>query len=130
LEVAQEAVALCESLGNRLGPATARVGLARALQALQDRPGARAQVDLVLRHLESSTLDSAYSEPLRDYLLCYEVLRNEGDPRAELLLARAHADLEAKAARLGEAQRCAFLEAVPWNRAIVAAWAAHQQGAQ
>ncbi|NTU83614.1 MAG: tetratricopeptide repeat protein, partial [Chloroflexales bacterium] len=129
VEAAQEAVALCDALGDLVGGAAGRAGLARALRAQQDLPGALAQVELVLRHLETGTLNVVYGEPLRAYLPCYEVLRDAGDPRAGPLLAQAHAELQRMAARLTEDERRVFREAVPWNRAIVAAWAAHQRGA-
>lgn len=56
----------------------------------------------------------------------YQMLRAAGDPRATPLLARLHARVLAIAGPLDDATRHTFLEHMPINRAIQAAWAAHQ----
>jgi hypothetical protein len=99
--------------------------LARGLQVQGDLPGALAQVDLVLAHLEAGMLDGAEA-PMRAYLVCIEVLRVARDERAAALLERAHAELLAQAARLDEADRPRFLQQVPWHQMIVAAWQAQR----
>jgi hypothetical protein len=56
---------------------------------------------------------------------CHLVLTRAGDPRAAALLADAHAELQARAATIGDAAlRESFLVNVPHHRAIGAAWAA------
>ena len=57
--------------------------------------------------------------------VCWQVLDAAGDPRATSLLATAHEALQARAAELNDpALRISFLQRVPPNREIVAAWAA------
>ncbi|MEI8307619.1 MAG: tetratricopeptide repeat protein [Chloroflexales bacterium] len=118
--VLQDAVSLGSDLGHTGMLTEYRAGLARALQATGDLPAALAQVDLVLNHLATGTLDGAEA-PMRAYQCCYEILRAADDERAGPLLARAHAELMAQAARMSDADRHMFLAQVPWNRAIVMA---------
>jgi hypothetical protein len=56
---------------------------------------------------------------------CHRVLAQAGDPRAPVLLADAHAELQARAATISDATlRASFLANVPHHRAIAAAWTA------
>jgi hypothetical protein len=65
-------------------------------------------------------------EPLRLPLTCYQVLSAAGDPRAAEVLANAHAELLKQADRISDPQaRRSFLQNVPHNREIVAAWSRH-----
>src|SRR5262249_10905340 len=50
---------------------------------------ALASVEEIVSVLNASTLHAAY-EPLRVYLICYQVLQANHDPRAEQLLAEAY----------------------------------------
>jgi hypothetical protein len=59
------------------------------------------------------------------------VLHRAGDARAAGVLSRAHADLQARAARIGDAAlRESFLNRISEHRAVVAAWAEHQTTAR
>jgi class 3 adenylate cyclase len=93
----------------------------RSLDLLGD---ALAQVEHVLTHLASGSLDHTEA-PMRAYLCCIEVLQAAGDARAQPLLERAHGELQKQAARMDETSRRMFLENVPSNRALMAAWAQH-----
>ena len=67
--------------------------------------------------------------PLEVYLICYRILSAtaQGDPsaieRAQAVLAKAHEALLDQAAKISDsALRRKFLEDVPVNREITAAW--------
>ncbi len=96
-------------------------GLAHVLLAQGDIPGALAQANLAVEHLETGTLGTLTTPAMRPYLHCYNVLHAANDPRAQPLLARAYSELMAQAEPLNETDRRMFLENVPWNRAIVKA---------
>jgi len=100
----------------------ARVALAqgRVVEALQ-------QVELILAHLAGGGSLDGTEEPLLLPLTCYQVLLAAGDGRALEVLAAAHAELLAQAARISDARvRQGFLNNVPHNREIVRAWEAIQ----
>jgi tetratricopeptide (TPR) repeat protein len=119
----QAAVVLCLTLRHAGLLAEARAGLARTFHIQHRLPEALEQVELVLEHLVTGTLDGADSV-MRAYLCCYEVLHAADDPRACSLLERAHTELMVQARRLDETAQQMFLENVPWNREVVAAWVA------
>ncbi len=119
-----EAVALRNEFRQAHLLAESRAGLACALQVQGDMPAALAQVEQVLTHLSTGSLHGAYA-PMRAYLCCIKVLQAAGDARALPLLERAHSELQEQAARMDETSRRMFLEQVPHNRALMAAWAQH-----
>ena len=66
---------------------------------------------------------------LRPDLGCYVGLRACGDARADEVLAEAHRLLQERAAWIDDpALRRSYLENVPENRAIAAAWAERRAG--
>jgi hypothetical protein len=101
----------------------ALAGRARVALGLGDVAAAMLHVRSVLPCLSvGGTLDGTESRRLIQ-LTCYEVLSRVGDPSAAALLADAHAELMASAARIPDvALRQTFLNAVPEHRDIVAAW--------
>ncbi len=99
-------------------------GLARVHLAQGQISKARACVEEILCYLENSTLDGT-EEPLKVYATCYHILRDMQDPRSQTILETAHRLLEERAARISNQDlRNSFLENVPENREIVAAWEA------
>jgi len=94
-------------------------GLARVSLAQGNLSQAQAQVEEVLKHLETRNLDGT-DEPFRIYLTCYRVMRASRDARAKTILGTAHRLLQEHAARIGdETSRRSFLENVPHHREIV-----------
>jgi hypothetical protein len=82
------------------------------------------QVEAILAGLDAGMQPVSFQVDLT----CCEVLRAIGDPRAPAVLEAAHSRLQARAATiLDDPTRRMFLERVPWNRELVAAWAAQQE---
>ena len=102
-------------------------GLARVALEQGDLNAAQRHVETVLAHLAGGgTLDGS-EEPLRIRLACHQVLQRAGDPRADEVLAAAHADLMSQAERISDAAlRHSFLHRVPHHIEIVAASARAQ----
>jgi predicted ATPase/class 3 adenylate cyclase len=101
-------------------------GLARVALAQGDLPAALEQVEFILAHMAAGGSFDGTEEPLRLPLTCYQVLSAAGDPRAAEVLANAHAELLKQADRISDPQaRRSFLQNVPHNREIVAAWSRH-----
>lgn len=110
-EVAHEP-ALMEALASLAGARLAQGQVAQALEAVEE----------VVAYLESGGNLNSTDFRLRTHLLCYRVLRANGDARAGGVLRAAYAVLCDQAARLpDELTRRAFLEQVPWHRELVAA---------
>jgi tetratricopeptide (TPR) repeat protein len=118
-EVYEQALALRRELGQPHLVMESLAGLARVSLAQNDLIQAQAQVEEILTHLESKTLDGT-DEPLRIYLTCYHVLRAAQDPRAQEILNTAHNLLQERAAKIGDEElRRSFLENVAVHREIV-----------
>ncbi len=101
--------------------------LAGASLARGDLDSARTQVEDVLTRQSAGAGLEGTDEPMRIRWVCWQVLEAVGDPRAADVLASAWRELGVRAGRIGDpAHRQAFLEAVPFHRAIVAAWEARQ----
>ena len=84
-----------------------------------------AAVEPVLDHLSGGGRLDGTEEPFRIRWACHQVLERAGDPRAPAVLEAMHADLQARAAGIGDTlSRQRFLDDVPHHRAIVAAWQA------
>ncbi|MBC8164122.1 MAG: tetratricopeptide repeat protein, partial [Roseiflexaceae bacterium] len=101
-------------------------GLARVALATGDLSGALAQVNAILAHSEFRPLDGAMDPSLIE-LTCYQALHAADDPRAADVLAAAYARLQQTLATIPDPSgQKMFLEQVPANRALVAAWIASQ----
>jgi Asp-tRNA(Asn)/Glu-tRNA(Gln) amidotransferase C subunit len=97
-------------------------GLACVRLAQGQVDAALAHAEEILDYLEENTLDGAI-EPLRVHVTCHRVLRAQEDPRADELLARAHALLQQRAATITDAAlRQSFLQNVPAHQEILQAW--------
>ena len=100
-------------------------GLARVALAQGRLTEALAHVEKILAHEAAGGSFDGTEEPLLLPLSCWQVLAAAQDPRAGAVLAGAHAELQAQAARIGDAQaRHGFLQQVPHNREILRAWLA------
>ena len=70
-------------------------------------------------------------EPQWVYQVCYQVLRANHDPRQKSLLQHAYNRLQEQANRIpDEETRRAFLENVPYQAAIVAAYDGMDEGVE
>jgi predicted ATPase len=99
-------------------------GLAQAVLAQGDLAQAQGYAAEVLRGLSVSWW-SGYFLGLTPYQACYRVLRASEDPRAQEILDEAHRLLQTRADAIDDpALRRSYLENVPANREIVAAWQA------
>lgn len=127
--VLRQALDLRIALGQPHLAAESRAMLAEALAREGDVPEAVTEVEAVLAYLaEGQLLEEASLS--RVMLAIYHVLEAAGDARAREVLARAHEDLQATAARLDEASRQSFLHNVAANREVVALWQAATGQAQ
>ena len=94
-------------------------GLAQVSLIQGDLQQAKDQVEEILNHLETSTLDGT-EEPFRIYLICYRVLLADQDPRAETILATSYQKLQERAAKITDDEmRVSFLKNVAAHREIV-----------
>jgi predicted ATPase len=117
----QQSVTLLREVGSPALIAEPLAGLAQVALARGDMAAALALIEEILANLETGTLDGA-EEPFAVYLACYTVLRANSDPRATALLARARAELLARADHIPDAiVRQIFLEHVPVHRDLMAA---------
>jgi hypothetical protein len=70
---------------------------------------------------------AASAIPMSVYLHCYHVMATTHHPAAPHVLAQGYQVLQAQVMQIdGDRHRQQFLEQVPANRAIMAAWARHQ----
>ena len=101
-------------------------GRVRVALALGDVAGAMGCAEALLAHLDGGgTLDLAL-QAREIELTCHQVLLRAGDSRAAAVLARAHDELQSRAATItDDALRQGFLNNVPAHREILAAWASN-----
>jgi adenylate cyclase len=123
----QQALALWRELGSAPLALEPLGGLARASLARDDPAQAQAYVEEILSALDESALRES-DQALYAYLDCYRVLRALADPRADSILRTAHELLQARAARITDAElRRSFLEAIPAHEEIVREFEASQK---
>lgn len=104
-------------------------GRARAAQAAGDAAGAWLLVQPLLAHLDEGGTWDGTEAPRQIQLTCYELLADARDPRAPALLDRAHAELQALAATLGDSRlRQGLVDNIPEHRRLAATWAALRAG--
>jgi tetratricopeptide (TPR) repeat protein len=96
-------------------------GLANVALQQGDFEQAQSYVEQTLSLLDEPDVLCEAWDPFGVYLTCVRVLRANGDPRAEPVLARGYRELQARAAKISEDDlRQSYLEGVPANREIVA----------
>ena len=106
----------------------ASAGLARLALADGDLAGALRHVQSVLDRAAASGYAHDAEHPHQVSLVCHLVLSSAADPRADAWLQRAHGQLLTVAATISDASlREGFLNNIPEHRAILAAWALHDQ---
>jgi predicted ATPase len=119
----RQALEIHRKLGENDQAMEALAGLARVHLAQGDPSQALVQVEEILKHLETDTLEGT-EEPFQVYLTCYRVLKTNQDLRAQGMLTVAHNLLQEQAANIGEEElRRGFLENVAAHREIVRAFA-------
>lgn len=97
----------------------ARAGLARCCLMQGDVAEALAQVEAMLLRITTHPLLTGADEPLRVYLICYQVLRAARDARAPDILQAAGKLLDTRAVGITNPQlKYSFLEGVPAHREI------------
>ncbi|MFQ5857824.1 MAG: tetratricopeptide repeat protein [Anaerolineae bacterium] len=115
----QQAVDLRRAVGRVDLAMEGVAGLVRVSLAQRDLTQAQAQVEEILSYLETDTLDGT-DEPCRIYLTCYRVLHANQDPRAQEILTTAYNLLQARAAKITDAEtRRSYLENAAAHREIV-----------
>jgi predicted ATPase/class 3 adenylate cyclase/Tfp pilus assembly protein PilF len=116
----EQALALRRELGRSQHLAETLVGLAQIAHDQGDREQGRTYITEVLALLEDSPGMSEAERPFRVHLVCYRVLRSDGDTRAEAVLERAYDLLQARAETIpDEATRWSFVTNVTVHREIV-----------
>lgn len=130
VEAFKEALNLRRQLGQQAETIATEASLARVLLIQKELAQALDSVNEILAWLETDSLDKiGQSSQVR--LICYRVLMAcAGEDvaitaRATALLSEAYKALMAQADRFSEpSQRQLFLENIPYNREIIAAWEA------
>ncbi len=118
----RQSLALRQQLGQPALVIENTAGLARVALAQGNLAEARRHTVTILHHLEERPLEGAMG-PFEIYLTCYRVLRADRDPRAGEILAQSYDVLQRYAGRITDPEiRRSFLENIPANRALVAAW--------
>ncbi len=114
------AATLARELGLPLLLINPLAGLVQISQAQGEAPvSSLAYVDEILSLLAQLPPDSL-EEPFDVYLVCYQVLAAQRDPRAEPLLAEAYRQLQARAALISdETMRRSFLTGVAAHRTLM-----------
>ena len=124
LDAFERAAGLFASVGAEPGNRRAQAGAATV--HLHGGEIARA-VAAIEGFLGGPDVDAWLATELETALVCYRILAAALDPRAPGVIARAHAALQALAARIAdEATRSRVLNNLPHHREIVAAWRAAQ----
>jgi class 3 adenylate cyclase/tetratricopeptide (TPR) repeat protein len=121
VEVLRSALDLRLELGQNHLAAETRAYLSEALAVAGDLAAALVEGESALSFMEDGRLEDAEDES-RVFLSLYRLLRTAGDERAGALLERAYTRLQAAAAVLDAPSRQAYLDNVPWNRAILTLW--------
>jgi class 3 adenylate cyclase/tetratricopeptide (TPR) repeat protein len=100
----------------------ALAGLARTQLVLGDQDEAHKNVETILAHFEARGVEGLEA-PEQIFLDCYQVLAAVQDPRAGDLLKRAYHFIQEVSSKIeSTSMRSSYLERVPANRAILAAW--------
>ena len=99
-----------------------RAGLARVALTRGNHDKALQEVNQVLEHLNSESLDGT-NEPIQLYLTCYRVLHELSDPRENKILETAHTYLQETTLKIpDERRRQMFLNNIPHHRELIQLW--------
>ncbi len=103
-------------------------GLARVALARGNHDKALQEVNKVLEHLNTESLDGT-NEPIQLYLTSYRVLHGLNDPRANKILETAHTYLQETVLKIpDERRRQMFLNNIPHHRELMQLWQASSLG--
>ena len=118
LQAYQQAAAIYRDLQQNNYLMEALAGLAKIYLETGQLGPALEQVEAILRHLETGSLEGT-DEPLRVYLVSYQVLAAHQDGRAPEVIRRAHQMLVEQAEQIANpSMRQAFLD-LALHRAIL-----------
>ena len=126
-EFYKQAVSLGVEMHRQRRAIEALAGLARVSMARGEFEQSLTQVDEILAYMDENTLPKGSThpldgtkEPFRIYLVCYQVLKANNDPRAPSILTDAYKLLQKRAANISDDElRGCFLNNVAANREIV-----------
>jgi tetratricopeptide (TPR) repeat protein len=117
-----EAIHYAKEFDNRENILEAQAGLARISHLKGEKVKALTLVDAILIQMDKDQAQNPI-EPeaaMRVYLICYQILQANLDPRVEEVLQMAYTLLQEQADRITEEGiRQKFLENIPWHREIV-----------
>ena len=121
------AVAIRRDLGEAREAVESQTGLARAYMGMSHLEEAQVEVEDVLASLQTLGL-LGFDQPARVLSTCYQVLSAGRDPRAPEILEKGYRLLQECAATIeDEWQRRSFLEKVPANHELLAAWRQYRE---
>ena len=128
--VFEEALRLRRALNEQMRLVEPLAGLALVALGRQQLARAQAFVTEILTHMVDQALSSSV-DVFWIYQVCYDVLSEMGDERAEAVLVEGVALLQAQAARISdEGLRRSFLNGVAVHRALMAAWSSRAQSSK
>jgi tetratricopeptide (TPR) repeat protein len=128
-EAYQAALEIRRALGQPNLAIEPLAGLARLALASGDISTAKDHLEAILAHMDRGGTLEGTEQPIRVYSSCYLVLQAIQDPRAGAILKAAYDLLQVHASKIMDDElRRAFLEEVPYNREIMAAWKARREG--
>lgn len=121
----QDAFAIGIDLGRANIETASRSGLAQAALASERRSVALGHVEAILSRMGGGRNITRVDDPALVYLTCFQVLQAAADPRSGQILQLGYDLLQDRASRIPDPSiRRSYLQNVPWNREIVAAWEA------
>lgn len=119
----RKALAIRQTLNQPVLATEPGAGLAKTLMISGDIASAKAQVDLILEHIDKGGNFEGTDEPLRVYLNCYLVLQAGKHARAKEILLIAYRNLQERVANLkDETAKRDFVENIAYNHDIQTAW--------
>ena len=102
-------------------------GLAQVELQSGNLANALSHAEKILKHLTDGGNLEGTEEPLRIYHSVYQVLTENGDPRADKVLENAYSILKEQASKIHEqAYKDIFIQNVPWRREIEKIWMKNQ----
>jgi tetratricopeptide (TPR) repeat protein len=124
VETYNRAISVFERLDQTTRALEPVAGLAAVALVRSDMEQARAHAQRIMDYLAHGSLNTGNTEEsLRVELICYQVLHALDDPRAAAMLESAYQRLQERAAKIPDPEmRRSFLENVPHQRDLVAAW--------
>lgn len=118
-EVLNRSLSIREQLQTPVLIVEAQAALAQVAFQNRNPAGALKEIEPALAYMEKDPGFEGAEEPLRIYLVCCQILKENKDPRFNGALEKARALLEAQAVKLpDENTRRLFIENVPWRKTL------------